>query len=206
VTNDVVIHIVDDEVAVRQSLAFLISTAGYAVRVHDSAIAFLESCPYPVGHCLITDLRMPGLDGIGLLKRMREFGPPLPTIIITGHGDVPMAVAAMKEGALDFIEKPFDEAVLIEAIERIVGESSLAWDQSREHEVVVERINSLSDRERQVLVGIIAGKANKTIAHEHELSPRTVEVYRANVMSKMHSRTLPELVRMVTATGISISE
>ena len=195
--NDVVIHIVDDELAVRQSLAFLVSAAGYAVRVHDSAMAFLEGCPYPLGHCLITDLRMPGLDGIALLQRMKACGPPLPTIVITGHGDVPMAVAAMKEGAHDFIEKPFEDAVLMEAIERVVA-------QNREHDAIVARFQSLSERERQVLAGIVAGKANKTIAHEHDLSPRTVEVYRANVMAKMQTKTLPELVRMTMAAGIPI--
>lgn len=202
--NDVVIHIVDDELAVRQSLAFLVSAAGYAVRVHDSAMAFLEGCPYPLGHCLITDLRMPGLDGIALLQRMKACGPPLPTIVITGHGDVPMAVAAMKEGAHDFIEKPFEDAVLMEAIERVVEQASSAWTQNREHDAIVARFQSLSERERQVLAGIVAGKANKTIAHEHDLSPRTVEVYRANVMAKMQTKTLPELVRMTMAAGIPI--
>lgn len=202
--NDVVIHIVDDELAVRQSLAFLVSAAGYAVRVHDSASAFLEDYPYPLGHCLITDLRMPGLDGIALLQRMKASGPPLPTIVITGHGDVPMAVAAMKEGAHDFIEKPFEDVVLMEAIERVVEQASSAWAQNREHDAIVARFQSLSERERQVLAGIVAGKANKTIAHEHDLSPRTVEVYRANVMAKMQTKTLPELVRMTMAAGIPI--
>lgn len=202
--NDVVIHIVDDELAVRQSLAFLVSAAGYAVRVHDSGMAFLEGCPYPLGHCLITDLRMPGLDGIALLQRMKACGPPMPTIVITGHGDVPMAVAAMKEGAHDFIEKPFEDVVLLEAIERVVNQASSVWTQNREHDAIVERFQSLSERERQVLAGIVAGKANKTIAHEHDLSPRTVEVYRANVMAKMQTKTLPELVRMTLAAGIPI--
>lgn len=202
--NDVVIHIVDDELAVRQSLAFLVSAAGYAVRVHESGMAFLEGCPYPMGHCLITDLRMPGLDGIALLQRMKACGPPLPTIVITGHGDVPMAVAAMKEGAHDFIEKPFEDAVLMEAIERVVSQSSYDWTQNREHDTIVERFRSLSERERQVLSGIVAGKANKTIAHEHDLSPRTVEVYRANVMAKMQTKTLPELVRMTIAADLPI--
>jgi two-component system response regulator FixJ len=202
--NDVVIHIVDDELAVRQSLAFLVSAAGYAVRVHEAPMAFLEGCPYPLGHCLITDLRMPGLDGIALLQRMKDCGPPMPTIVITGHGDVPMAVAAMKEGAHDFIEKPFEDSVLIEAIERVVEQSSSAWTQNREQDAIMARFQSLSERERQVLAGIVSGKANKTIAHEHDLSPRTVEVYRANVMAKMQSKTLPELVRMTLAAGIPI--
>jgi two-component system response regulator FixJ len=128
----------------------------------------------------------------------------LPTIVITGHGDVPMAVAAMKEGAHDFIEKPFEDAVLMEAIERVVEQASSAWTQNREHDAIVARFQSLSERERQVLAGIVAGKANKTIAHEHDLSPRTVEVYRANVMAKMQTKTLPELVRMTMAAGIPI--
>jgi Response regulator len=199
-----VVHVVDDEPAVRQSLAFLVSASGYAVRVHDSATSFLQSCPYPQGHCLVTDLRMPDMDGVTLLRRMRQLNATMPSIVVTGHGDVPMAVAAMKEGALDFIEKPFEEAVLLEALERAVGAAASAEENSRDQHAVTDRLSSLSDRERQVFAGIIAGKANKTIALEQNLSPRTVEVYRANVMSKMQARTLPELVRMAIAAGIAI--
>lgn len=203
-SSSVVVHIVDDEPSIRQSLAFLVSSAGYAVRVHDSAASFLSSHPYPPGHCLITDLRMPGMDGVALLKRVKDSGSPIPAIVVTGHGDVPMAVSAMKVGALDFIEKPFEGAVLLDALERIASDAKHAREDGREHELIKDRLMSLSERERQVFNGVVAGKANKTIAHEQDLSPRTVEVYRANVMAKLHAKSLPELVLMALSAGIQI--
>lgn len=199
--TNVLVHVVDDEEPVRRSMAFLLMASGYAVKVHDSATAFLRGFPYPPGTCLVTDLRMPDMDGVQLLKHMQDSGHSLPTIVVTGHGDVPMAVSAMKHGALDFIEKPFEDSVLLDAINRAVGKASEAQADSRSRETVLEHLNLLSERERQVFKGIVAGKANKTIALEHDLSPRTVEVYRANVMSKMQARTLPELVRMALLAG-----
>lgn len=204
--DNVIVHVVDDEQVVRQSLAFLLSSAGYAVRVHDSAASFLASRPYPPGHCLIADLQMPGMDGVSLLRALRAAGDIVPAIVVTGHGDVAMAVAAMKEGALDFIEKPFDDNVLLKAIERAVGQALDAKEIQHKHDVIRDRLASLSERERQVFEGIVAGKANKMVAREQNLSPRTVEVYRANVMAKLHASTLSELVRMALAVGVEIQD
>ena len=196
-TFDCVIHIVDDEDAVRNSLAFLLGTSGFAVRTHASATAFLEVAPSVRNGCLITDLRMPDMDGVELLRRLHEVDAMLPAIVITGHGDVQMAVEAMKNGALDFIEKPFADEVLIESIRRAVDQAETQVRSEVALESMRQRVASLSERERQVLKGVVAGLANKTIAFELGISPRTVEVYRAGLMGKMQARSLPELVRMV---------
>jgi two-component system, LuxR family, response regulator FixJ len=199
-TDDYVVHIVDDEEPVRKSLAFLLTVEGFAVRLHESATAFLQIAPQVRNACLVTDLRMPGLDGVELLRRLRDLGVRIPAIVISGHGDVPMAVAAMKAGALDFIEKPFEDQVLIDSIRRaasVIGRS--ASDDTRS---VERRLATLSDRERDVLLGIVAGLPNKTIGYDLGISPRTVEVHRANIMAKMEARSLAELVRMAIAAGI----
>lgn len=203
---DIVVHIVDDEEAVRNSLAFLLGTSGFATRIHESATAFLAVARSVRNGCLITDLRMPDIDGVELLRKLRELDAMLPAIVISGHGDVHMAVEAMKNGALDFIEKPFSDDVLIGSITRAVAHAA---DKVRDDTAVVaiqERLASLSDRERQVLRGIVEGQANKTIAYDLGLSPRTVEVYRAGVMGKMQAENLPELVRMVLAVDWKIAE
>lgn len=196
-TADTVVHIVDDEEAVRNSLAFLLSGAGFAVRVHESATAFLAIAPQIKNGCLITDLRMPDMNGVELLRRLRDTDALLPAIVITGHGDVQMAVEAMKSGAIDFIEKPFSDDVIIESISRAASRAAERVQSGAALEVVKQRVASLSDRERQVLKGVVAGQANKTIAFELGISPRTVEVYRAGLMSKMQAKSLPELVRMI---------
>lgn len=194
---DVIVHIVDDEESVRNSLAFLLGAAGFAVRTHTSATAFLEVAPGIRNGCLVTDLRMPDIDGVELLRRLRESGAMLPAIVVTGHGDVQMAVEAMKSGALDFIEKPFSDETLIDSIRRAVDKASSILDADAAAGKIRERIASLSERERQVLKGVVQGHPNKTIAFELGISPRTVEVYRAGLMAKMQARSLPELVRMV---------
>ena len=196
-TTDTVVHIVDDEAAVRNSLAFLLSVAGFAVRVHETATEFLAIAPKIVNGCLITDLRMPDMDGVELLRRLRLADAMLPAIVITGHGDVQMAVEAMKNGAIDFIEKPFSDDVLIESIGRAASRAAERVQSDAALELVRDRLASLSERERQVLKGVVAGQANKTIAFELGISPRTVEVYRAGLMGKMQAKSLPELVRMV---------
>ena len=198
---DIVVHIVDDEEPVRNSLAFLLSGAGFAVRVHDSATAFLDVAPTISRGCLITDLRMPDIDGVELLRRLRDADAMLPAIVITGHGDVQMAVEAMKNGALDFIEKPFSDEVLISSIDRAVSQVSEAIESGAAADLIRQRLDSLSERERQVLKGVVAGQPNKMIAFELGISPRTVEVYRAGLMGKMQARSLPELVRMVMNLG-----
>lgn len=196
-TTDTVVHIVDDEEAVRNSLAFLLSSAGFAVRVHESATDFLAIAAEIRNGCLITDLRMPDMDGVELLRRLRDSDMLLPAIVITGHGDVQMAVDAMKNGAIDFIEKPFSDEVLIDSIGRAASRAAQRVQNESVLEQIRQRLASLSERERQVLKGVVDGQANKTIAFELGISPRTVEVYRAGLMSKMQARSLPDLVRMV---------
>jgi len=196
-TADIVVHIVDDEEAVRSSLAFLLSGAGFAVRMHESATDFLAVAGNIRNGCLITDLRMPDMSGVELLRRLRDEGAMLPAIVITGHGDVQMAVEAMKNGALDFIEKPFSDDVLIDSISRAVSHAAARVQNEAAAEAVRQRVGTLSERELQVLRGVVAGQANKTIAFDLGISPRTVEVYRAGLMSKMQARSLPDLVRMV---------
>ena len=191
-----VVHIVDDDEAVRQSLAFLLSTAGTPVRVYESATSFLEALPSLQPGCLITDVRMPDMTGIELLQRLKSESIRLPVIVITGHGDIPLAVEAMKSGALDFIEKPFAEEAILKAVRAAEERVNNRGHQSEDEAVVTARLASLSERERQVLDGLIVGNANKTIAYDLGISPRTVEVYRANVMSKMQAKSLSELIRM----------
>lgn len=194
---DIVVHIVDDEEAVRNALAFLLGTSGFAVRTHHSATDFLNHAQGIQNGCLVTDLRMPDMSGVELLKRLREIDALLPAIVITGHGDVQMAVEAMKNGALDFIEKPFSDDVLIESIERAVNAARSRLSNEAVLEATRRRLATLSEREMQVLNGVVTGAPNKTIAFDLGISPRTVEVYRAGLMAKMQARNLPELVRMI---------
>lgn len=196
-----IVHIVDDEESVRKSLAFLLTMAGFTVRQHDSAAAFLEAAPGLGDSCLVTDLRMPEIDGVELLRRLRKNGNAIPSIVITGHGDVPMAVEAMKAGAVDFIEKPFEDATIIAAIERAAAQIT-RLEAADDANAVRARLATLTEREREVLAGVVAGHANKTIAYDLDISPRTVEVHRANVMSKMEAHSLAELVRMAIAAGL----
>lgn len=197
---DCVVHVVDDEEPVRRSLAFLLATEGFSVRVHEKAADFLDVAADLRNVCLVTDLRMPDVDGVELLRRLRERGIRVPAIVLTGHADVPMAVAAMKAGAIDFIEKPFGDRVLIESIRRAAKE--LSREKGADIPAIRTRLKSLSEREHEVLAGIVAGLPNKTIAYDLDISPRTVEVHRANIMSKMHASSLAELVRMAIAAGL----
>lgn len=197
--DDYIIHIVDDEEQARKSLAFLLTMAGFAVRVHETATAFLAAAPGIGKGCLLTDLRMSDISGVELLRRLQADQIRIPAIVITGHGDVPMAVEAMKAGALDFIEKPFEEGRLIEAIARAAQRLATMPAEPDNVTAIQTRLNQLSERERQVLSGVVGGLPNKTIAYDLDISPRTVEVHRANVMAKMHAKSLPELVRMTLA-------
>jgi two-component system response regulator FixJ len=198
---DRIVHIVDDDDAVRQSLAFLLSSAGHAVRLYDSATVFLSGLSGVKGGCLITDIRMPEMSGLELLHELKTKACRLPAIVITGHGDVPLAVEAMKAGAVDFIEKPFDEEAILRAVEAALRRSGDG--EGADDPAVAARLASLSERERQVLEGLIAGHPNKTIAYDLGISPRTVEVYRANLMAKMEAKSLSELIRMAIVAKVA---
>ncbi len=199
--NSQVVHVIDDDVDVRQSLAFLLSTAGFAVRVHESAVAFLAALATVQDGCIVTDIRMPDMDGLELQRRLRENGIGLPVIVMTGHADVALAVAAMKAGAVDFIEKPFDDKVLLGAIQSALTRHARDAEGKARRAEIRARLDLLSAREREVLDGLVAGKPNKIIAHDLGISARTVEVYRANEMTKKRADSLSELVRMVLLDG-----
>jgi two-component system response regulator FixJ len=199
--SDAVVHVVDDDVAVRQSLSFLLASDGLPVRLHESASAFLEIVTEAPTGCIVTDVRMPGIDGIEFLRRLRERGYALPVIVMTGHADVPLAVEAMKEGAVDFVEKPFDDDLFLAAVKAALSRQARSVEQDAHTSEIRARIDALSEREGQVLEGLVAGKANKVIAYDLGISPRTVEIYRANVMSKMQAGSLSELVRMALLAG-----
>lgn len=201
-SEDVVVDIIDDDDAMRESLAFLLSTAKIPVRRHPSATSFVEQLPGAVLSCVITDIRMPGLSGIDLLKYLKERKINVPVIVITGHGDVPLAVEAMKFGAVDFLEKPFDDEVLLAAVQSALAEHEGHSKRLTERAAIEERLAALSKRERDVLGGLVAGRANKQIAFDLGISPRTVEIYRANLMEKMRAASLSDLVRMALVAEI----
>ena len=200
--NENVVHIIDDDDDARDSLAFLLSTADVEVHAYDSAVAFLKALPQITAGCVITDVRMPEIDGMELLRRLHQSGAALPVIMMTGHGDVPLAVEAMKLGAIDFLEKPFDDETLLASVRMALSQNRADSEQELRKAEVKERLASLSPREQQVLDGLIAGHPNKTIAFDLGISARTVEVYRANLMTKMHARSLSELVRMALLADV----
>jgi two-component system, LuxR family, response regulator FixJ len=197
-----VIYVIDDDEAARQSLEFLLKTAGMTVRGFESAAAFLAMLPQLRAGCIITDVRMPDITGIDLLHRIKEAGLDVPVIVITGHGDIALAVEAMKIGAVDFLEKPFDDEILLAAVRGSLNRAAGAIQRNAELADINRKLGDLSNRERQVLDGLVAGKANKVIAFDLGISPRTVEIYRANLMTKMAANSLSDLVRMAMLAGI----
>jgi two-component system response regulator FixJ len=196
------VFVVDDDAAMRDSLDFLLGAAGFSVRVFESATSFLDALSSTQTGCVVTDVRMPGMDGIELLKRLRRENPALSVVVMTGHGDVPLAVEAMKHGAVDFVEKPFEDERLIDTVRAALADALDAVKGDGVSIQIASRVASLSPRERQVMEGLVAGLSNKAIARDFDISPRTVEVYRANLMSKMQAANLSELVRLAMRAGL----
>ena len=204
-TNEPVVHVVDDDPAMRDSLAFLLDTAGLASRTYDSAGALLAEADGLAPGCIVTDVRMPGMTGLEMVRRLTESGVRHPVIVMTGHADVPLAVEALRAGVSDFIEKPFDDEALLASIRAALAAQAGPGGEDGQDPEVRERLASLSARERQVLDGLVAGRANKVIAYDLGISPRTVEVYRAGLMAKMQARSLPDLVRMAMDIDLDVS-
>lgn len=197
-----IVHVVDDDEAMRDSMAFLLRAENFQVQTYADAADFLTALPQIKVGCVVTDVRMPGMSGIELLQRLRELKVSLPVIVVSGHGDVPLAVEAMKTGALDFIEKPFDDDVFLRAVRLALSAQAVDSQRQAQQATINSRLESLSNREREVLEGLVAGHPNKTIAYDLGISPRTVEIYRANVMEKMQARSLSDLVRMALVGGL----
>ena len=191
-----IVHIIDDDEAVRDSLAFLLRIEAFEVATYPSARHFVDTLANAPRGCVITDMRMPDMSGLDLLRHLRKTSFSLPVIVITGHGDIQLAVEAMKAGAADFLEKPFDDGRVIAAVRTALQNRRAEGQRAGHQKQIEERLERLTQRERQVLDGLVAGLPNKTIAYDLGISPRTVEVYRANVMTKMQAGSLSELVRM----------
>ena len=194
-----VVHVVDDDAAVRGSLQFLLESAGLTVLTYARAEVFLAVAPTLSVGCVLTDVRMPGLGGLELQQHLQALGVLAPVIVMTGHGDIPTAVQAMKDGAVDFLEKPFDDERLIDAVRHALATSEALHAADTTTKAAASRLASLTPREREVLQGLVAGRSNKEIAVELGASPRTIEVHRMRVMEKLQVRSLPELVRLVQA-------
>jgi len=201
-----VVHIIDDDEALRESLAFLLRSAALEVRSFDSAKAFLNELPDAALGCIISDVRMPDMSGIELLRRLKELKIAVPVIVITGHGDIALAVEAMKIGAVDFFEKPFNDDLLVASVRAALRQQEDQTKRDVKRTEIEHRISTLSRREKDVLAGLIEGRANKQIAFDLGISPRTVEIYRANLMNKMQADTLSELVRMALLAEMLSSE
>jgi two-component system, LuxR family, response regulator FixJ len=196
------VYVVDDDEAVRESLSALLDAKGYTVRTFALARDFLAAAPSLRPGCLVADIRMPEMDGLELQRNLIERAFHFPLIVITGHGDVPLAVRAMKAGAIDFIEKPFAVEAIVASIDAALGRLVAAGAEDPLAAAAVARLALLSPREREVLQGLLAGLPNKSIAYDLAISPRTVEIHRARVMDKMGARSLSELIRMSLAAGL----
>ncbi|MCA6098674.1 response regulator FixJ [Bradyrhizobium australafricanum] len=196
------ILVIDDDPAMRDSLAFLLDVNGFAVISYETATDFLDHLAGRTVDCIVSDIRMPGMSGLELVRKLKADAVACPVILMTGHGDVALAVEAMKAGAIDFIEKPFEDEALLRAIGEALQMQSAAPADGTVKREAEARLVDLSPRERDVLRGLVAGKINKVIAHDLGISPRTVEVYRANLMAKTNVRSMSELMRIAIAAGL----
>ena len=190
------VHIVDDDPAIRDSLRVLLEASGFVVRTYGSADAFLAAA-FEIRGCVLTDVRMPDIDGLELQKRLREVGSSLPVVVMTGQSDVPVAVRAMKAGAVDFLEKPFDHEMLLNAVRRALDESVRRHKTQAAAAAATERLAELTPREREVFDLLVTGLSTKAIANQLRASPRTIEVHRARVFEKLQAHSLPDLVRLM---------
>jgi two-component system response regulator FixJ len=198
---ETVVHVVDDDAAIRHSVVFQLATAGYAARHHASAEAFLGALAQAQAGCVITDVRMPGLSGLDLVHRLKALGFKAPIIMMTGHGDIPLAVEAMKAGVVDFIEKPLDDENLLRAIGSALSNAAMPEQEDAQKQERQAKFNSLTRREHEVLAGVIAGKPNKIMAYDLGTSQRTIEVHRAALMTKTCASSLSDLIRMALSLG-----
>lgn len=202
-TQSYPVYVVDDDEAIRRSLSFLLRTSGYAVRLFEGGVEFLkEAAGLPAG-CVLLDVRMPDMDGLEVQRELRGRGIMLPVVIMTGHGDVDMAVSAMKAGASDFIAKPFEKVALLARIETAKRQSLADRDASGKAVDAQAQLNILTDREREVLIGLVRGLPNKTMAHDMGISPRTVEIHRAHMMEKLKVKSLADALRIAFQAGIA---
>lgn len=199
--SEPIVHLIDDDEAVRTSLAFVLEMHDTPARTYASALEFLDAVGDVKSGVVVTDVRMPEMTGLELVRKLKERGVGLPVIVITGHGDVPLAVEAMRAGVIDFLEKPFEDETLMRSIRMALDAQAESEAHDQERRRFEEMLATLSGREKDVLRGVIAGKMNKVIAFELGISPRTVEVYRANVMSKTHASGLSDLVRIALLAG-----
>lgn len=201
-TTSPLIHVVDDDPAMRDSLTFLLGVHGFKTSAYESAAAFLAAVNLDRPDCIVTDVRMPGMNGLELVRHLKADRINTPVIVITGHGDVGLAVEAMKAGVLDFLEKPFADDALLSAVRNALDLANNNASRGEVRSEAEKRLSALSPRERDVLAGLVAGKTNKVIAIELDISPRTVEVYRANLMSKTQTKNVSELMRIALTAGL----
>lgn len=194
--SEAVIHVVDDDQAVRESLLFLLEADGLVCKTYDTAAALLTRATDLEPGCVVTDIRMPGMSGLELVGELKRLALPHPVIVLTGHGDVALAVEAMKAGVTDFLEKPFNDESLLRAVRGACATGQTEAARHAERAEIERRIGELTARERDVFEAIVAGDSNKVAAQKLDISPRTVEIYRAHVMSKMKANSLSDLVRM----------
>lgn len=200
------VHVVDDDEAIRQSVGFLLRKAGHRVETYASGTVFLKAASRTMAGCILLDVRMPDMDGLEVQRRLAETGISLPIIMLTGHGDIALAVRAIKAGATEFLEKPFERASLLAAIDQALAQSSRSERTQLAAAEAVVRIAALTPRERDVLEGMVMGRPNKLIAYDLGIATRTVEVHRANLMEKLGARSLSNVLRIAFAAGLGIDE
>jgi two-component system, LuxR family, response regulator FixJ len=195
------VHLIDDDAAVRDAVGLLLRTEGFKVNTYESALAFLKTAANQTEGCVVTDVRMPEMNGIALIAKMKEDRISMPVVVLTAHADVPLAVEAMKLGAIDLLEKPFEDEALLAAVSAALQRHSAAENRSRESLEIKNRLATLTKRENEILAGLLKGLSNKVIAHGLGISTRTAEVHRANIMAKMRAGNLAELVKMALAAN-----